>query len=493
MADLLPARYVGLDLETNDRNPAAAWPCEIAVALVDGGTVLQRFVTFIALPDGMRMDGTEASKVNGITDAMLAGAPTLFDVLPDLVDYLDGDTPIVAYNAPFDRQILHRAIVACGVDLPPLQWVDALPLCRQYLPGLAGYKLPQVGAHLAVLRAEGLHRAMADVDLLVRVCEALRPRLLAPPPVMRPLPVGAGDAPPPPLLPAAPPPPPVQDTAGILSTVRTASAQLAAPTGTDEAIAIALTPLVGTALGEVDVTAKELTGWIALADKAGCDTDADEAGVLDLIKTFEATAKRLVARRHDRVGKVKAKVTEIEKAYRDKLLKPIDDVIARLYKLREPRALARAQAEADRKAAAEAEAERVALQVAADARAHADRLAAQALEAAKAGRAGDAEVMAANAAAVLDAGNDAAQVVYEDVAAEMRAPAAPTVSNLATARDKSVWTVQIVDANAVPRRWCEPSEALLLAEAEATGGSAAIPGVIFTLGVQQNVRARRGA
>lgn len=69
----------------------------------------------------------EITEINHITDDMVDGAPTIWQVMPSLGDFVGG-LPIVGHNIPFDLKFLYRY----GFDLKPKQKVfDTLPLSRK--------------------------------------------------------------------------------------------------------------------------------------------------------------------------------------------------------------------------------------------------------------------------------------------------------------------------------------------------------------------------
>ena len=51
----------------------------------------------------------EASRINGITDAMLAGKPVAAEVLPDFLSFI-GNSVLVAHNAPFDISFMNEEL-----------------------------------------------------------------------------------------------------------------------------------------------------------------------------------------------------------------------------------------------------------------------------------------------------------------------------------------------------------------------------------------------
>jgi DNA polymerase III epsilon subunit family exonuclease len=98
--------------------------------------------------------------VNGITDAMLLGAPPFATVLPQVQALLQ-DAVLVAHNARFDVGFLRHEWQIAGQTLPSLAVVDTLALAQ------ARYRfrhnsLGAIASELGIIPT-ALHRAMADV------------------------------------------------------------------------------------------------------------------------------------------------------------------------------------------------------------------------------------------------------------------------------------------------------------------------------------------
>ncbi|MEM9865116.1 MAG: 3'-5' exonuclease [Myxococcota bacterium] len=114
----------------------------------------------------------ESRAVHGITDEELAGAPTFAQVVPKVVELLEGRLP-VAYNASFDRGFLLaevarvRGALTAGA-LPPamrtdIVWVDPLVWAREILKDQKSRKLGDVAAHFGI-PLEQAHRAAGDAE-----------------------------------------------------------------------------------------------------------------------------------------------------------------------------------------------------------------------------------------------------------------------------------------------------------------------------------------
>jgi DNA polymerase-3 subunit epsilon len=168
--------FAVVDVETTGLNPA--WGhrvCEIAVLR---GRVGGPPDAFSSLVDPGRDISPGAFAVNGITQAMLRGAPAFAAVAEPLLRQLDGAV-LVAHNAPFDLSFLHQELMLAGHAWPDeLVAIDTLALCRQALR-LPRNGLSYVGRALGVLVGPE-HRALGDVHttwgVLQHVMALLRPQ-----------------------------------------------------------------------------------------------------------------------------------------------------------------------------------------------------------------------------------------------------------------------------------------------------------------------------
>lgn len=94
-----------LDLETTGGSPTDDRICEIGAVKVRGGEVLGTFHSLVHPERGIPPFIT---MLTGLTDAVVAPAPTVSAVLPSLVEFLHG-TVFVGHNARFDASFLDAA------------------------------------------------------------------------------------------------------------------------------------------------------------------------------------------------------------------------------------------------------------------------------------------------------------------------------------------------------------------------------------------------
>lgn len=161
--------YVLFDLETTGISWRSDDVIEISALRVRKGQVTE---CFSSLVDPGRPIPWAASRVNNITDDMVAGEPTMEEILPQFLEFV-GEDVLAGHNiARFDLNFLYRdSMVRFGL-LPGNDYVDTLLFARQSLPGLPSYALTALAEHYG-LTTQGAHRALNDCRVNQQVFERL--------------------------------------------------------------------------------------------------------------------------------------------------------------------------------------------------------------------------------------------------------------------------------------------------------------------------------
>ncbi len=161
--------YVVLDLETTGLDYKLDRILEIgAVRLVDGA-VAGEFQALVNPEVPLR---DENVAFHGITPELVAGAPTIAEVLPEFLAFL-GDDPAVAHNALFDMNFLtHHARAALGVTLTNAA-IDTHELAKEVFPREKALSLERL-LELFGAPPRPLHRALEDARALAEVFPALK-------------------------------------------------------------------------------------------------------------------------------------------------------------------------------------------------------------------------------------------------------------------------------------------------------------------------------
>ncbi len=150
-------RFIAFDLETTGTVPGIDQIVEIgAVRFIDG----QVEAIFSTLVDPLRPIPPGASAVNGISNDMVKGKPTIENLLEPLSEFC-GQDPMIAHNAPFDAQFLIADYKKHELPTPGGVILDTLPMARKIFPGLPNYKLGTLVQHLKIPSTD-FHRAEED-------------------------------------------------------------------------------------------------------------------------------------------------------------------------------------------------------------------------------------------------------------------------------------------------------------------------------------------
>ena len=174
---LAETTFVVLDLETTGTSATGARITEVGAVRVRGGETVDEFTTLVN--PGVVIPAT-ITLLTGITQSMVATAPPMEEVLPDLLEYLcrDPGTALVAHNAPFDTGFLKAACERHGHPWPAPPVVDTLRLARAVLGRgeTRNHKLGTLAAFFGTPVTPN-HRALDDARATVDVLHGLIERL----------------------------------------------------------------------------------------------------------------------------------------------------------------------------------------------------------------------------------------------------------------------------------------------------------------------------
>jgi DNA polymerase-3 subunit epsilon len=168
--------FVIVDLETTGWSPQEAWITEIGAVRISGGQVCAQFSSLVRTPGAIPAPVTA---LTGISDAMVAAAPRLAQVLPVFLAFADGCV-LAAHNAAFDVSFLEAACQACGLRWPGFPVLDTVGLAHR---ALADGEVPD--CKLATLadffgaKTAPRHRALPDALATADVLTGLLARLTA--------------------------------------------------------------------------------------------------------------------------------------------------------------------------------------------------------------------------------------------------------------------------------------------------------------------------
>lgn len=165
--------YVVLDVETTGGKAGTDRVIEIGAVKVQAGEVLETFSTLL---NPGRTIPSFISRLTGISNAMVADAPTFTDIATKLADFLQGAV-FVAHNAKFDYGFIRAEFARCDItfDMPQLCTVVNM---RRYYPGLASYSLGKLCEEFDI-KLNNHHRALADATATVELLKLINARRCA--------------------------------------------------------------------------------------------------------------------------------------------------------------------------------------------------------------------------------------------------------------------------------------------------------------------------
>lgn len=156
-----------VDLETTGTRAGSDRITEIAMVRTEGGAEVARWSSLI---DPETPIPEQIVQITGINDEMVRDAPSFAQVLPDVLQMLDG-AALVAHNAAFDAGFLRHAFKRRGVafESPVL---CTLKLSRALYPRHKRHGLDALIPRFD-LQCRARHRAMGDAELLPQLLDKI--------------------------------------------------------------------------------------------------------------------------------------------------------------------------------------------------------------------------------------------------------------------------------------------------------------------------------
>lgn len=117
--------FVVIDTETTGLKPTSAEIIDIAAIRFRGFKPVSKFSTLLAPQKPIPV---EATKINGITNEMVAGKPCFQQIAASLVEFIGNDN-IVGHNLPFDLSFIVR--YGADVTAEKRKYYDTLAIARR--------------------------------------------------------------------------------------------------------------------------------------------------------------------------------------------------------------------------------------------------------------------------------------------------------------------------------------------------------------------------
>lgn len=159
-------KFTVVDIETTGLSPYRHKITEISGAVLYKGRIMREFTTLVNpevhIPSFI-------TRLTGITDELVKGAPLIKEVMPKFLRFL-GKNTFVAHNAWFDLNFLEYNLMKHMRKTIDNDVLCTCKLARRLLPYLPSKKLGSICEHFEIKNEEA-HRARGDT---IATAEVLR-------------------------------------------------------------------------------------------------------------------------------------------------------------------------------------------------------------------------------------------------------------------------------------------------------------------------------
>ncbi|NOU99169.1 ATP-dependent DNA helicase DinG [Paenibacillus planticolens] len=165
-------KFAVLDFETTGSQPADEI-IQVGLVIIDQFQIIDRYTSLVNPGIGIP---SSITTLTGITDEMVADAPTLDQVMSDMFPLLF-DCVLVAHHAAFDLSFLQKGLTKTGY--PPFSGrvLDTMDMLRILFPSISSLQLSMV-AGLFGIDHERPHQADSDAEVTAEIWIVCLERLL---------------------------------------------------------------------------------------------------------------------------------------------------------------------------------------------------------------------------------------------------------------------------------------------------------------------------
>lgn len=158
-----PTDYTVIDIETTGLSPFYDEIIEISALKCRNDKLTGSFSTLVK---PKRPISRYIKELTGISDEMVADAPSICDALNGFYNFV-GDDMLIGHNVNFDVNFLYDNLLKHNSILLTNSFVDNMRLSRIALPNLVNHKQITVAQYFQIA-VEGSHRALRDCE----ICQA---------------------------------------------------------------------------------------------------------------------------------------------------------------------------------------------------------------------------------------------------------------------------------------------------------------------------------
>ena len=178
----IPDEFVAIDIETTGLNPTWDEIIEVSAVRYQNGSEVE---TYESLVKPTRPISAFITLYNGITNGMVADAPTVGEIMAPLRAFI-GDSVLLGHNVHFDINFLYDAMERAGAPHLSNDFIDTMGLLRRIKGASAPGSLADA-AQVYNISVPGHHRAGWDsrcaAELFLRLVSGgeLQPEHMQPP------------------------------------------------------------------------------------------------------------------------------------------------------------------------------------------------------------------------------------------------------------------------------------------------------------------------
>jgi len=169
------SRFVALDLETTGFYPSLGDEI-VSIALLEMRGLAFSGNDYATLIHPGRPIPAESSAIHGIFDTDIRDSPTIDDILPDIIAFLD-NAVIIAHHANFDLRFLNKRLHRKAAILLRNPWIDTMMLYGAWRRKPLQYSLDEVAGNCGVVTGDRRHDARRDAEVAGEIVQFLAPRL----------------------------------------------------------------------------------------------------------------------------------------------------------------------------------------------------------------------------------------------------------------------------------------------------------------------------
>ncbi len=164
-----PSDYICIDLETTGFEPQFDEIIEMSAIKVNCSGEVSIFSQLVKPTEEL---DEYIQNLTGISNEMLANAPTIEEVMPKFIDFV-GEAILIGHNTSFDIRFIYDNYFKLTKKPFKNDYVDTLRLSRILCPDLKHHRLKDL-VKLFDLQVNGEHRALFDCEATIMIFEKLR-------------------------------------------------------------------------------------------------------------------------------------------------------------------------------------------------------------------------------------------------------------------------------------------------------------------------------